>query len=57
VKQRRLASQYKKVYGVDPPARPNAEGQESARIASLEAARLAQEREEIYFYDNYPFYD
>jgi hypothetical protein len=53
--ERRLARQYKKVYGVDPPAMPNAEEQESARISSLEAARLAQEREEVYFYDNYPF--
>jgi hypothetical protein len=57
VKQRILARQYKKVYGVDPPARPNAEEEESARIASLETARLAKDREEIFFYDNYPSYD
>ena len=48
-KERRLAKQWKKVYGGDLPPRPTQSNQ-----TSIEAARVSQENGEVFFFDSGP---
>ena len=48
-KEKRLAKQWKKIYGEDPPRRPT-----QSNPASIEAARVSQENREVFFFDSGP---